>query len=289
MTTASRIRIAVVLVAVVAALASAGGAQGARPDVDWTAGIVDGRAYVSWAMYWGDEEWGVAYIVVSQDRDGHTYAYDTIDFWPPVDVGDWAGSRVLPPGTYDVEIQVRAGNCGSCAQFFQTRTITAPPLPPDVPPPSDDGAGDTPPLDSDGDGVPDRTDTCIWVPNPDQADTDADGLGDPCDQSPLPPIRVERYSRAPTPPRAGTAFSMGLYIVRADTGERIVSASVSCRATLAGKELRVRVARFKQGVGTCAWWLPRAARGKRFRAEIAVEANNQVVQRTYSAKTRPPS
>ncbi|MCJ7583382.1 MAG: thrombospondin type 3 repeat-containing protein [Anaerolineales bacterium] len=42
----------------------------------------------------------------------------------------------------------------------------------------------TPPaalFDSDGDRVPDAGDNCPITPNPDQADADANGLGDPCD------------------------------------------------------------------------------------------------------------
>ena len=35
--------------------------------------------------------------------------------------------------------------------------------------------------DGDGDGVPDMGDNCVDVPNPDQIDSDADGLGDDCD------------------------------------------------------------------------------------------------------------
>ncbi|HVX91231.1 MAG TPA: thrombospondin type 3 repeat-containing protein [Candidatus Paceibacterota bacterium] len=37
-------------------------------------------------------------------------------------------------------------------------------------------------VDSDGDGIPDN---CPLTPNPDQADTDGDGIGDACDNCPL--------------------------------------------------------------------------------------------------------
>jgi hypothetical protein len=40
-----------------------------------------------------------------------------------------------------------------------------------------------PPPDSDGDGIPDSTDNCPSVYNPDQADADYDGIGDACDDA----------------------------------------------------------------------------------------------------------
>lgn len=39
------------------------------------------------------------------------------------------------------------------------------------------------PLDTDQDGIPDSSDNCITVPNPDQVDADQDGIGDACDES----------------------------------------------------------------------------------------------------------
>ena len=46
------------------------------------------------------------------------------------------------------------------------------------------GADAPPPVDTDGDGVPDATDNCVTVPNADQRDHDGDGRGDACDVCP---------------------------------------------------------------------------------------------------------
>jgi len=44
-----------------------------------------------------------------------------------------------------------------------------------------------PPVDSDGDGIPDSQDNCPGIPNPSQADSDGDGMGDACDNCPGTP------------------------------------------------------------------------------------------------------
>lgn len=43
-------------------------------------------------------------------------------------------------------------------------------------------------IDSDGDGVTDATDNCPLIANPDQADTDHDGIGDACDSANVAPV-----------------------------------------------------------------------------------------------------
>ncbi|HUG53738.1 MAG TPA: SBBP repeat-containing protein [Vicinamibacteria bacterium] len=50
---------------------------------------------------------------------------------------------------------------------------------------------DVPP-DSDADGVPDDSDNCPLVANPDQRDTDADGIGDACDPATGPPTHKDQ-------------------------------------------------------------------------------------------------
>lgn len=49
------------------------------------------------------------------------------------------------------------------------------------------GPAPTPVVDTDSDGVPDATDNCPRTANPDQADSDGDGIGDVCDEVVPPP------------------------------------------------------------------------------------------------------
>jgi penicillin-binding protein 1A len=83
----------------------------------------------------------------------------------------------------------------------QYRFKGAPPAPPSAPTETDDEEDEKKkpaetepaptttepapgPPDADGDGVPDPTDNCPAVANPDQADSDGDGAGDACDPQP---------------------------------------------------------------------------------------------------------
>ena len=42
--------------------------------------------------------------------------------------------------------------------------------------------------DDDGDGIPNGQDNCPAIPNPDQSDADGDGVGDVCEDSPVPSV-----------------------------------------------------------------------------------------------------
>jgi hypothetical protein len=64
-------------------------------------------------------------------------------------------------------------------------------------------------VDTDGDGVPDATDNCPSVPNPDQSDLDGNGVGDVCDPAPLGPLFVDKTTTSTTvsPPATGAGFT----------------------------------------------------------------------------------
>lgn len=59
------------------------------------------------------------------------------------------------------------------------------------------GLAQSPP-DLDGDGIPDGEDTCLVAFNPDQTDTDADGIGDACDLTPADAENNGRLILTPT-------------------------------------------------------------------------------------------
>jgi parallel beta-helix repeat protein len=86
--------------------------------------------------------------------------------------------------------------------------IVAPQPPPDptpgepAPPVGIQPSPPLPLLDDDSDGMPDATDNCLGIPNPDQADTDGDGTGDACDaptETPPPPLEEAPSTGQPPP------------------------------------------------------------------------------------------
>ena len=111
--------------------------------------------------------------------------------------------------------------------------------------PEDCGPGGDP--DADGDGVPDASDNCPSAANPDQADSDGDGLGNACDPVIITPGPMPAPLPDTTPPglslggkktlKAGKAVSV---VVGATTEDLFASASGSVSVPGASKSYRLK-------------------------------------------------
>ena len=141
-------------------------------------------------------------VVVKVDENGVPLGGACFAVSGPVDLGQRCaagggdGQQVtvfagLPAGSYTVvEVAVPAGYEGGGSQTVQvnpgeTAAVTFVNV--SIAPP-----------DGDGDGVPDESDNCPSDANPDQVDTDGDGIGDACDEAEPTEVPTEVPTEEPT-------------------------------------------------------------------------------------------
>lgn len=104
----------------------------------------------------------------------------------PGDDQGTGGQAMFPDGPYD---HLDSGDAAPSPGDAAPRPDAAGPTPADAAPPPPDAVrpppdAAKPPGDADADGVADDLDNCPDTPNADQADADADHLGDACDPNP---------------------------------------------------------------------------------------------------------
>jgi hypothetical protein len=85
----------------------------------------------------------------------------------------------------------------------------------------------------------------------------------------------------PRRPRAGRSFTVSLPVTRSDTGRAIAAGNVDCRVRAAGVAVQA-TGRVAQGSATCAFVVPRAAKGKVVRGTITVRVDGKVVARDFA-------
>jgi hypothetical protein len=97
-------------------------------------------------------------------------------------------------------------------------------------------------------------------------------------------LLVRSFSVRPSTPRAGALFTLRLAATRTDAGAAVTSGTVSCSAKIGGAAIKARSARFAATRGTCVFAIPADARGKSYRATIAIQAAGATVLRSVSGK-----
>jgi dipeptidyl aminopeptidase/acylaminoacyl peptidase len=103
----------------------------------------------------------------------------------------------------------------------------------------------------------------------------------------LPKLAGLQFGVFPSPPRAGKVFRV-IYDVSEVSGADRVSPTVACAARLGAKAMRERTRTFDDysGRASCAWLLPKTAKGKRLTATIAVSGPMGTISRRFSARVR---
>jgi hypothetical protein len=102
--------------------------------------------------------------------------------------------------------------------------------------------------------------------------------------SPLPYRLVSRGLSATGPARAGRPFTVRL---RVDTlTGRATRGVVRCSARVGRTWLRPLAKRWRPGVATCTWRLPRKARGKLLRASVRVNSGGRSLSRALTRRVR---
>jgi Tol biopolymer transport system component len=103
----------------------------------------------------------------------------------------------------------------------------------------------------------------------------------------LPKLAGVNFGAMPSPPIAGRMFRLIYDVIEASGADR-VSPKVACTARLGATALRERARTFDaySGRASCAWLVPKTAKGRRLTVRIAVTGPAGTIARRFSARVR---
>lgn len=90
------------------------------------------------------------------------------------------------------------------------------------------------------------------------------------------------------PATAGERFGAVAKVTRDDTGERVRSGTIRCRAAIGGVALTPEQATFRNAVAKCVWRLPAGSAGKTVRGSMTVRALGSTATRAFAERIRRP-
>jgi Tol biopolymer transport system component len=101
----------------------------------------------------------------------------------------------------------------------------------------------------------------------------------------LPKLAGLQFGVKPSPPKAGKSLLV-VYDVIEQSGADRVSPTVACTARIGTRPLQERTRNFDEysGRASCAWMIPKAAKGKRLTVRIAVTGPAGTISRQFSAR-----
>ena len=101
----------------------------------------------------------------------------------------------------------------------------------------------------------------------------------------LPKLAGIQFGVKPSPPRAGKTFIIVFDVIEQSGADR-VSPTVACSAQVGTRALRERTRNFDaySGRASCAWTIPKTAKGKRLTVRIAVTGPSGTIARKFSAR-----
>jgi len=99
-------------------------------------------------------------------------------------------------------------------------------------------------------------------------------------------LSMTTFQMVPASPKAGGMLSASIAATENDTGEPFAGGSVGCRATVGGKIVSVASHSVANGVATCAWRVPKTARGKKLSGTVTVTVRGAKATKSFSATIR---
>jgi hypothetical protein len=96
-------------------------------------------------------------------------------------------------------------------------------------------------------------------------------------------LKQTAFTTSPKPAKAGARFTASLAATESDTNGPVANGTVACAATVKG----VRVAAthsLANGVASCFWKLPKAAKGKTLIGRISITVQGTTLTKTFSAR-----